>query len=1363
RTSLGNDRLWFETWGMGALLVLPPGSDIGDGVEHTIAIVYDGGTTITVYFDGVAGAPATLYAPLDTVNGQVMLGQTLYGAVSAGAEMRHFAIYDSALAPSDIAAIHGAIEAGGSLSYTQGANGMVTRAGGQLTYTPAEGFAGTDSFTYTITDGKATASATVTVEVLPPLLEVVDDTAFTQQDTPVTVAVLDNDEGNNLSVASTSDGANGTVSTDGTTVTYTPDAGFWGTDSFTVTFVAGTESATSTVTVTVNGAPDGDDLTDSTEPETPVTISIVPPVTDPEGGELTITSAGPASNGTVTIDSGEVVYTPNEGFTGTDTFEVTVTDEDGGSVTISVTVVVHVALVAHNDSAFTQQDTPVTVPVLDNDEGDDLSVSGTGATANGTVTTDGTTITYTPDAGFFGTDTFTVTVQDAVGGAPNATSTVTVTVNGAPAGPDIDGGTTPSETPIAVTVIPPVTDPEGGELTITSAGPASNGTVTIDGDDVVYTPNPGATGPDTFEVTITDEDGGSVTITVSVNVNTPPTATDVALDTQQQVAVDYDTTSSVTDPDGDEVEIVAVSTPANGTVTSTGSTLTYTPNAGFSGTDSFTVTVEDEHGGSANFAVTVTVNGWPEGDDITTTTDEDIAVAIDVLAGITDPEGDDLAVANVTVPGNGTTTVAGGVVTYLPAAGFSGTDSFDVTVEDDNGGSVTITVTVTVEGAPRIVLAAGACVAVVAAGGDASYLSEFWLEAPGIPSFLGLTSATTVGEQTALGTFTAGTELVLSIHVTNTGHVFQSGPAANNPDGLVHVQLTPGTGNVLYTVGFEDLLNGGDADFNDALVDLVTIECDVEAMDDTAETTQDAAVDIAVLANDSSGHGDLALVSASTPANGTVSEHNGVLTYTPNAGFTGTDSFTYTVANGLGGTATATVTVEVAPAGMVLLSQAACIAVRVEPSGDVAYTNRFWLESPGTPDHLGIKHSDVGDVEFLGTYEAGTELVLSIHVQNTGHTFKTGPAYRNPDGLVHAVVTPGTGNVLYRVGFEDLYNGGDLDFDDAVLSVLAFDCGIDARDNSATVESGGRVDIDVLDNDESTPDGDMEVISVTQPANGSAEIEDDGAIEYRPDAGFQGTDTFTYTVRNEYGAAATATVTVTVESSVIARDDSATTRRGERVDIDVLDNDSTERGWLRVTSVTQPAHGEVEIEDDGEVEYRPDGGFSGTDTFTYTVSNGRGGSATATVTVTVESNGVTRGKMTGGGNYQTGSGGNKKIYNWAMEFRCSNGGGHFSFHDEDNRLHVNNVVITSMYCSDEPGYDNGKDFDTVAITGTAKSAQYGNSHIAVTIEGLLTDQSQNGKSDTITVTVRRASNGQVLSQLDNVKLKGGNHVAHDNN
>ncbi len=719
-------------------------------------------------------------------------------------------------------------------------------------------------------------------------------------------------------------------------------------------------------------------------------------------------------------------------------------------------VAINCDVTAEDDSAFTQQDAAVTVAVLDNDTGiEELEVTSVTQGTNGSVTTDGTSATYTPNAGFHGTDTFTYTAGNGLG-SPD-TGTVTVTVNGAPTGPDIDAGVIQIDTPVTVGIIPPVSDPEGGPLTITNAGTAANGTVTIDGDDdVTYNPNPGYTGPDSFQVTIEDEDGGSLTITVTVFVNAPPTTTDVELSTIEGVGVGFATGSVIIEPDGDDVSIVDLGTPANGTVSTDGTSITYLPNPGFSGTDSFLVTIEDSYGAQATFTVTVDVNGAPQGDDIATETEEDMAVDIDVLAGITDPEGDDLSVFDVTAPANGTVTVAGGVVTYTPAAGFFGTDSFEVTIEDEAGNSLTITVTVTVNAAPRVILATDACIAVVAQGGDAGYTNQFWLEAPGTPSFLGITNLSTVGTTIPVGTFTAGTELALSIHVTDTGHVFQTGPAYNNPGNLVHVAVAPGTGDLLFTVWFEDSLNGGDRDFNDAVIDIIAIDCAVEADDDAAETSQDAPVDIAVLGNDSTENGELEITSIGSPANGSVTEANGVLTYSPNSGFTGTDTFTYTVENGLGGT------------------------------------------------------------------------------------------------------------------------------------------------------------------------------------------------------------------------------------------------------------DS------------------------------------------------------ATVTVTVTEGGITQGRMTGGGNYQTGSGNDKKIYNWGFELRCSTGGGHFNFHDEDERLHVNNFAFESMTCSDEAGYNNGKNFDTVTFTGHDSNAQYGNGNVAVDIEVVLTDKGNSGSNDTITITIRRTSDGQILTQLNDVNLQGGNHVVHNN-
>jgi hypothetical protein len=136
-------------------------------------------------------------------------------------------------------------------------------------YTPNSNFFGTDSFTYTVTDSEGgvsnAATVTVTVTAVNDLPVAVADTATTNEDTAVAVAVLSNDAdvegvfGASATVAIASNPTNGTVSVEtDKTVLYTPNFNFFGTDSFTytVTDSEGGVSNAATVTVTVNAVND---------------------------------------------------------------------------------------------------------------------------------------------------------------------------------------------------------------------------------------------------------------------------------------------------------------------------------------------------------------------------------------------------------------------------------------------------------------------------------------------------------------------------------------------------------------------------------------------------------------------------------------------------------------------------------------------------------------------------------------------------------------------------------------------------------------------------------------------------------------------------------------------------------------------------------------------------------------------------------------------------------------------------------------------------------------------------------------------------------------------------------------------------
>jgi hypothetical protein len=319
---------------------------------------------------------------------------------------------------------------------------------GSVTYTPASGFTGDDSFGYTVTDSFGQqSSGTVFVSVASTAPVVAGSTTvWTGAGASLNVAVLNlafDSVGNPLSVSGVTQGANGGVVLNGNgTVTYTPDAGFTGTDLFTYTVTDGQgNSATGTVTVTAGPtAPVVSSTSATTSVGTPVSINVLSLASDPNGDPLTVTSATQGSYGSVVRNAnGTILYTPNGGFTGTDTFTYTITDPYGhqtvGTATVTVGATVPVALSA---DASTVANTAVNVAVLNfaSDPGT-LSVSSVTQGADGSVAVNANgTVTYTPKAGFSGTDTFTYTVQD--GDAQKATGTITVLVGGAaPAAADI--------------------------------------------------------------------------------------------------------------------------------------------------------------------------------------------------------------------------------------------------------------------------------------------------------------------------------------------------------------------------------------------------------------------------------------------------------------------------------------------------------------------------------------------------------------------------------------------------------------------------------------------------------------------------------------------------------------------------------------------------------------------------------------------------------------------------------------------------------------------------------------------------------------------------------------------------------------
>ena len=371
---------------------------------------------------------------------------------------------------------------------------------------------------------------------------------------------------------------------------------------------------------------------------------------------------------------------------------------------------------ANSDSVTVSQGQGVNVSVLDNDNDSESTVSihEFGQGMHGSVTQDGDQLIYTANSDYVGNDSFTYTIVDAGGLKSEATVFVTVTANSTSTGNTAPSATndmasTTEDQNVLIDVVANDTDAES-DVSIQSVSAAGNGSAVIENGQVRYAPNSGYVGVDSFTYTIVDADGltdtATVTVTISGNgtVNTAPVAQDDTATTNAGEAV----TIHVTGNDSDNESAFSIDSfgqGSNGSVVNDNGKLVYTPNANFSGTDSFTYTIIDDGGLTATATVTVTVvkaasaNNAPIALDDNASTTANNSVTINVLGNDFDYDEGDLAVLKshaTTSKKGGTIATVNGQLVYTPAAGFTGTDTFTYVIEDNYGLTSTATVTVLV-------------------------------------------------------------------------------------------------------------------------------------------------------------------------------------------------------------------------------------------------------------------------------------------------------------------------------------------------------------------------------------------------------------------------------------------------------------------------------------------------------------------------------------------------------------------------------------------------------------------------------------------------------------------------------------------
>lgn len=566
--------------------------------------------------------------------------------------------------------------------------GSVSVIGGVVRYTPAANFFGDETFDYTIVDqGELTDVGSVTITVNPvndaPIAN--DDNLFVDEMTADNqLLVLANDSPGPMesgidsitisAVTVPNNGGTATISADQLSVLYSPDATLLGpyTETFTYT-ITDTGGLSDTATVTVNVEPvvrprARDDQFNAQEDSlfADNTFDVMANDLFNDGAtsrSLSVTAAGLAApqHGQVQVvdqnGTPVVQYQPIADFFGTDTFEYQIDDNfvgadgpsvpDIGMVTVTVSNVNDTPIPTDDNFDNIQEDSTNNVlDVLANDkagppnETEAIHVAAVTAASHGSVVigTGGANVLYTPDANYFGGDTFTYTVSD---GSLEAVATVTLTVlnvNDPPVAVTDNFPGVLEDTPTLLDVLANDTAGPANELesiSVIGVTQPAHGTVAIgaNGANVEYTPDANYFGADSFTYTIQDAGNppltDSTTVTLTVNdVNDPPQAnpdtgadSPLALKNFVDQTLDVLANDSIAPDVGEELTIVGLGqvndpqatdtqiTTPHGTahIAADGKSIIYTPNTDYQGIDSFRYRISDGRGGIAETMVDVDV------------------------------------------------------------------------------------------------------------------------------------------------------------------------------------------------------------------------------------------------------------------------------------------------------------------------------------------------------------------------------------------------------------------------------------------------------------------------------------------------------------------------------------------------------------------------------------------------------------------------------------------------------------------------------------------------------------------------------------------------------------------------------------
>ncbi|MEL0633109.1 Ig-like domain-containing protein [Pseudoalteromonas carrageenovora] len=405
-------------------------------------------------------------------------------------------------------------------------------------YTPSANENGTATITYTLTDGIASATGTLTVIITPvndaPVANP-DILTIVQNAEAIHIDVLGNDtdiEDDTLFISNVTS-SSGVISITGRNLVYTPETDFTGLVSVNYTVSDGNDTANGVLTITVtseNEAPIANADFATISEDNATLVDVIANDTDSPANQLTVTAVT-ADKGSAEIITNKVRYTPETNYSGPATVTYTVTNGSAStSSTLNITITpVNDAPVANPDTATVLEDAaPTNINVLNNDsdiENDALSIDAANASVGNVLVSDNN-IVYTPEADFNGQATINYTLSDGIDTAAGVLTITVTPVNDVPVA-NADSATLNEDAPeTIIDVLSNDTDVDEADMLSITAVTADIGIVNVENNQVKYTPD--LNNENTATVTYTLSDGtddvqGKLIITITP-INDAPNA-----------------------------------------------------------------------------------------------------------------------------------------------------------------------------------------------------------------------------------------------------------------------------------------------------------------------------------------------------------------------------------------------------------------------------------------------------------------------------------------------------------------------------------------------------------------------------------------------------------------------------------------------------------------------------------------------------------------------------------------------------------------------------------------------------------------------------------------------------------------------